>query len=305
MIAHLSLFSGIGGADLAAEWAGFTNVGSCDTDEYASRVHAKHWPDVPNFGDIRGLTRKKYFEATGLHTATVISGGFPCQPFSNAGKRRGTEDDRYLWPEMLRVIKELRPTWVVGENVAGFISMGLDRALSDLEAAGYSARAFMVPACAVGAWHTRQRVFIVANSEGERFNHGDDGKNQREASGEVNASSGAGVCGRAENVADASIEGIRRLPVQQRRSRQTNPDTNGCGEDVCNSSSSGLPDRASEASGQEPQLGRSDWWATEPDVGRMAHGIPSRVHRLRCLGNAIVPQQIYPIFRAIAELELI
>lgn len=163
---HLSLFTGIGGLDLAAEWVGFETVGQCEWADYPTKVLEKHWPDVPRWRDIRSMTKESFYERTGLRTVDVISGGFPCQPFSVAGKRRGSEDDRYLWPEMLRVIEELRPAWVVGENVAGIVNMALDTALSDLEAKGYAAGAFIIPACAVDAPHRRDRCVIVANTGG-------------------------------------------------------------------------------------------------------------------------------------------
>lgn len=167
MLTHLSLFSGIGGLDLAAETAGFRTVGQCEWADYPTKVLEKHWPDVPRWRDIRTLTRESFYERTGLRTVELISGGFPCQPFSTAGKRRGKDDDRYLWPEMLRVIKELRPTWVVGENVAGIVNMALDQALSDLEGQGYQTRTFLVPACGVDAPHRRDRCAIVAYSESD------------------------------------------------------------------------------------------------------------------------------------------
>lgn len=258
MLTHLSLFSGIGGLDLAAEMAGFTTVGQCEWADYPTKVLEKHWPDVPRWRDIRTLTGGSFYERTGLRTVDVVSGGFPCQPFSVAGKRRGKEDDRYLWPEMLRVISELRPAWVVGENVAGIVNMALDQVYSDLENEGYTVQAFVIPACAVDAPHRRDRCAIIAYRDGA-------GLQTQRAKQQT-----AGLAGVCEDVADSPL---RRKSGKKQSGRKTRG------------------------------LGGGLWWPAEPGVGRVAHGIPHRVDRLKCLGNAVVPQQFYPVFQAIADVE--
>ena len=157
----LDLFSGIGGFSLAVQWVWGDDleiVSFVEIDPYCQKVLRKHWPNVPIHSDIKSFDSNKY------GTVDLITGGFPCQPFSQAGKQRGKEDDRYLWPEMFRVIKESRPRWIVGENVSNIVTMELNEMLSDLESEGYEVCPIVVPACAVEAPHRRDRMWIIANS---------------------------------------------------------------------------------------------------------------------------------------------
>lgn len=154
---HLDLFSGIGGFALAAQWAGIETVGFCEIEEFPRKVLAKNFPGIKIHKDIKALNGEEY------KNIDLITGGFPCQPFSVAGKQGGTEDDRYLWPEMFRIIKQARPAWVVAENVPGIIQMALDKVLFDLESENYTARTLILPACAVNAPHRRDRVWFIAH----------------------------------------------------------------------------------------------------------------------------------------------
>ena len=161
---HLSLFSGIGGLDLAAEWAGFQTVGQCEFADYPYKVLSKHWPDVPKWRDIRTLTKEDFYARTGRKTVDLISGGFPCQPHSVIGKRLAERDDRHLWPEFMRIVQEFKPRYVVGENVNGILSTIHESVCSDLEKEGYKVRTYSIPAVAVGAHHERYRVCILGIS---------------------------------------------------------------------------------------------------------------------------------------------
>lgn len=315
-LTHLSLFSGIGGLDLAAEWAGFTTVGQCEWADYPTKVLEKHWPNVPRWRDIRTLTGESFYERTGMRTVDVISGGFPCQPFSVAGKRRGKEDDRYLWPEMLRVISELRPAWVVGENVAGIVNMALDTVLSDMEGLGYAVQAFIIPACSVDAPHRRDRCAILAHADGGGQLHREPEKHPAEAGKYAQRE----PIGRSTNVAHAESIGLQRERTRWEQIGGTRPekaqperrcdvlsDTDNRGRSVRRDGK--FPTVEETAAGRtdhgrrEAEYVSGEWWPAEPNVGRVAHGVPSRVDRLKCLGNAVVPQQFYPIFQAIADIE--
>ena len=305
-LTHLSLFSGSGGLDLAAEWAGFRTVGQCEWADYPRAVLEKHWPGLPRWRDIRTLTKEDFYEQTGLETVTVLSGGFPCQPFSTAGKRRGKEDDRYLWPEMLRVIQEIRPRWVVGENVAGIVTLALDQVLSDLEGIGYTCQAVIIPACAVDAPHRRDRCAILANANSARLQ----GSKQHETSdqrGQAEPHRSAGEC--SSPMADTYTNGCSRvgLPFTERCHRNTQHFTESESCYVSNADYQRLqiPGYEPGVETVQPKDGTEFgcWWPAEPDVGRVAHGVPARVDRLRCLGNAVVPQWAYPYFAGIAQIE--
>lgn len=163
---HASLFSGIGGFDLAAEWAGWTNAFNCEIDPFCRRILKYHFPNADQYADIRTTDFTIW-----RGRVDVLTGGFPCQPFSLAGKRKGTEDDRYLWPEMLRVIRTVRPRWIVGENVFGIVNWSegvvFEQVCSDLEAAGYAVQPYIIPACGVGAPHRRDRCWFVAHARSD------------------------------------------------------------------------------------------------------------------------------------------
>lgn len=172
----LDLFSGIGGFSLGLERAGINTVAFCEIEEYPRKIIKKHWPKTPIAQDVKKLsynykTKQLYFKTKVIYVGTIelICGGFPCQPFSQAGKRGGKDDNRHLWPEMFRLIKEIKPKWVIGENVAGFVSMALDDVLFELEGEKYETQSFVIPACAVGGIHRRDRVWIVANAKSERL----------------------------------------------------------------------------------------------------------------------------------------
>lgn len=157
----LSLFAGIGGLDLGLERAGMTVVGQVEIDEFCTRVLAKHWPEVPRHDDVR--TAVDWWRSEPRPAVHVVAGGFPCQPVSGAGERAGADDPRWLWPEMAAAVGAIRPAWVIAENVPGLRTLGLDVVLGDLDRLGYRARAGTITACAMGAPHTRERLFVLAH----------------------------------------------------------------------------------------------------------------------------------------------
>lgn len=302
MLRHLDLFSGIGGFALATEmvWEKVEHI-FCDIEPFAQAILKKHWPNSKIYGDIRTLTNPRSKESRRIPArredgqeipeawkcgVDLLTGGFPCQPFSQAGKRRGTEDDRHLWPEMLRVIREFHPRWIIGENVGGFVTwnggMVLEQVHADLEGAGYEVQAFIIPACAVGAPHRRDRVWIVANASGRRL--GESGKRESKQSRRAEAirtdcvasdtGQQHGEPRRDEGVGTDTTVGASRIT-----------DTERCGETGWN----------------------QNWLEVATTLCRVDDGIPRRLDRtprLKGLGNAIVPQVAAEIMRAIKQSDV-
>lgn len=282
-LTHFSVFTGIGGIDLAAEHAGFHTVGQVELAEYQHQILCKHWPTTARWRDIRDVTEQSIKDAAIRHV-TLLSGGFPCQPFSKAGSRKGTNDNRFLWPEMLRVLRLLQPTWLLAENVAGITSLEepiststvenpktikryyeriLPNIIKDIEKEGYILPKLSdetpiicnIPACGVGANHRRERIFIIA---------------------------------RRNNVADSNS--CRHIHGQTEKLTTERPHA---ALDKPKSSSSN--DQILKFWEKEP--------CPEPYICGMDDGISKRLDRIRCLGNAVVPQQVYPILKSIYDIE--
>lgn len=272
-----SLFDGISGFPLAASWAGIETKWISEIDPYCLKVSKKNYPNAIQYGDIKEIHKPEPVD--------IISGGFPCQPFSVAGKQQGKEDNRYLWPEMLRIIREVKPRWVIGENVPGIINLALDEVLASLENEGYKTETFIIPACSVGAWHRRDRVWIIAYT-----NH----------SNEVRRSK--------ENERESKKEWLQEWhKIQQPifSDNVPNPNSERLQEQYEIGNSSEESERINKGGEPVGVHAKSGWkqWKVEPGVGRVANGIPHRVDRIKALGNAIVPQVAYEIFKAIVEIQ--
>jgi DNA (cytosine-5)-methyltransferase 1 len=290
-----SLFSGIGGIDLGLERAGMTVKWHSEIDPYACRVLKKHWPDVPNLGNIKEI------DWATVELVDVIAGGYPCQPFSTAGKRQGDKDERHLWPYFLRAISELRPRFALLENVRGHLSMGFDRVLGDLAEIGYDAEWQIVSAASVGAPHRRDRIICVAYPS-EQYSNGKSHYARNSVGSETLPQSGNS--GWAANVANPNDTGSRtperdmgkrgaKITQDWQGHSGTQHGISGCSTDLADTTSKGLQrsvGKVFKGDRVRSAYGGWQWWETEPDVGRVAHGIPSRVDRLRGLGNAVVPQ---------------
>ena len=353
----LSLFSGIGGLELGLEWAGMETAGQCEFDRYCRNALEKHWPTVPRWIDIRSLTGEWVRNNCG--NIDLICGGFPCQDISVAGKGAGITGARSgLWQEMRRVIGEVRPRWVLAENVPALRTRGADEVLGQLEELGYSCWPCVVGAVDVGAYHRRKRVWIVAYSHQqglERWHSQELSeraserlcprgrspapaasdadcnslRQQRQCAGRDGASppiAGQGVHDMADtNGQRWAEEGNRRLPQHADpgvHGKEGDVDANTTSSRCC--SWSGLRIDAGTQRRWQPAGSGEDaadcdcklerrlavarsqcgQWLPEPGVGRVADGVPCRMDRLRCLGNAVVPQIAEQLGRAIMEVEL-
>lgn len=269
-VKHLDLFSGIGGFAYAVDqvWDDVEHI-FCDIEPFCREILNKHWEGAKTYHDIREITDER---------ADIVTGGFPCQPFSQAGKRRGTADNRYLWPEMFRVIQIAKPQWVVAENVPGIINIQdgvvFEQVCTDLEAEGYEVQAFVIPALAVNAPHRRDRLWIVANSQHPRWNQ-----------------------------AEATRQNSR--PQSESSTRQELPVYESTGADSLRSSQSGRDKTTTHS--RRPQQGHTqeskrsssditrrswanDWVEVAAEFCGVDDGLPNRVDRIKALGNAIVPQ---------------
>lgn len=283
-LTHGSLFSGIGGFDLAAEWMGWENVFHCEIKEFGQKILKYYWPNAISYADI---TKTDFTIHRG--TIDVLTGGFPCQPYSVAGKRKGKEDDRHLWPEMLRAIREIAPRYIVGENVGGLVSwnggMVFEEVQTDLENEGYEIQPVILPACAIGAWHRRDRVWFIAHSI-----NGTNSTNRNKKGETESISSECREAGRSREFVgtDSTFHSNDRSERNQRSIKSEIPKLNGI-------------QRSEDGRIYANIEGRPD--LSTPVLCRSYDGIPAGMDRVAAYGNAIVPQVAFEIFKCISVLE--
>ena len=295
----LDLFSGIGGFSLGLERAGMRTVAFCEIEPYCRAVLRKHWPDVPCYDDIRTLTAER-LAADGI-AADVICGGFPCQDISVAGKGAGIEGERSgLWAEYARLIGEIRPQYVIVENVAALLGRGLSRVLGDLASLGYDAEWHCIPASYVGAPHRRDRLWIVAYPKSARAKQDNRGLWQRTAGVNRGEAADKAVANAPSERCGEAREHSERYSEWASGSGELLADAQGVGSQrIGTDGEQKSPVHAGERLSLRNGENRFDHWAVEPDVGRVANGVPARVDRLRCLGNSVVPQVVQAIGEAI------
>ena len=330
----LSLFAGIGGIDLGLESTGrFETVQFVEYERFCQHILRRHWPDVPIWGDV------KTFDPDSCGDIDLICGGYPCQPFSVAGKQKGAEDDRHLWPRMFEIIKHKRPTWVLCENVSGHVNLGLDQVLFDLESEGYSWQTIVLGAVAVDAPHRRQRLFIVGYSnnnesstsgnisivQGEQNEQTKKKQQFARTSGYghstdvANTDSRSGGRRRTKQSSGENQDGRLHTTQEKQAKHDIRSETVGCDtirgetEDVPNTNVEGLEGQRidKEQPGGKEHGERSierrlggmvdgvPTWMDEPNIPRVTTNQVGRTQRLKALGNAVVPQVVAQIARAI------
>lgn len=279
---HGSLFSGIGGFDLAAEWMGWENKFHCEWNPFGQKVLHYYWPEAEQFTDITKTNFTKY-----ANKIDILTGGFPCQPYSSAGKRLGKEDERHLWPEMLRAIREIKPRWVVGENVYGLVnwSGGLvfHEVQVDLEAEGYEVQPYLLPAAAVNAPHRRDRIWFVADSNSNGFNKCNSNDEIKSGEGRINAQHDIEQNDIKHTESIGQKYALENRELERRQFRQSNQrnmwNTFPSVSPICNGND-GISDRLDG-------ITFSKW----------------RQESIKAGGNAIVPQVVYQIFKTIQDYE--
>ena len=325
MLKVLDLFSGLGGFSLGLERTGcFKTTAFCDNDKYSRLLLQKHWKGVKIYNDVREIN-KEQLESDGIQFPDVITGGFPCQPFSVAGKQKGTSDDRHLWPEMFRIIKEFTPRWIIGENVKGLTNiekgMVFESVCTDLEGEGYEVRAFNIPAAGVGAPHRRERIWIIAslvnaNSDGlftTTIGGSVEKASKDDQEGQNKTRESERTSGRKRN---ENMENSRRSlrsgsffgrenenETRERYADQHQRPGSTSESDVADASTGRRAPQEGEIQTRGNGTEHQGWWSSEPNVGRVANGVPGRVYRLKALGNSIVPQIATEIGYAIIKAE--
>lgn len=303
---YLDLFSGIGGFALGAYWAGcrFNGHYFSEVDEYAIKIYKQRFPDAVGLGDIRNIRGEDLPAGE-----WIIAGGFPCQDISIAGKGAGLEGSRSgLWYEYARILAELRPSFAIIENVGALVGRGLDQVLGSLAEIGYDAEWQDIRASDVGAPHRRERIWIVAypsSDAGDEWRTESAGQfgttRSTDGGNDVAHPCGSGLVPGSHGGICGEKEGTRPRYEQPERCGKTMADASNSG-DVRWDWELGATEGEVRGPGRSPSHGCREWWAAEPDVGRVAHGVPARVDRLKCLGNSIVPQIAELIFRHIVEL---
>lgn len=319
MMNHISLFSGIGGFDLASKWMGWKNIAHCEINPFCLKILKYYWPNAATHTDIKSTDFTVY-----RGKCDILTGGFPCQPYSVAGQRKGKEDDRHLWPEMFRAIQEIQPTWVVGENVSGLINwnggMVFDEVQADLEAAGYEVIPFILPACSVNAPHKRERIWFVAYassiSKQQRSNKRRKQKPYKRES-KVTGTSTNGINSATTNTGNFRLQTTgntwkRRAGFKDSNSDANATNPNSAGRQECNVS--GITEEPEYDSWRNHKAAGN--WQNFPTVSPVCErndefsdklsGITFskwRNESIKALGNAVVPAVVFQIFKSIEQFK--